>query len=117
MTSLDRDLAETAIEAALKANAEYAEARLQRNVEQMAALKNGEVEPPGCGDTMGVGIRVMYKGAMAFGSTNLLDRSNISELAARLARQAKTSAQYFKEKVKMSREAAEKVVRNWSGMD
>ncbi|MGA1974852.1 MAG: TldD/PmbA family protein [Conexivisphaerales archaeon] len=104
MTALDRDLAEKAVEAAMKADAEYAEARLQRNIEQMAALKNGEVETPGYGDTLGVGVRVIYKGALAFGSTNLLDKSNVAELATRLAKQAKASAPHFKEKVKMSRE-------------
>jgi TldD protein len=104
MTALDRDLAERAIEAAMKADAEYAEARLQRNVEQMAALKNGDVEAPGYGDTLGIGVRVMYKGAQAFGSTNMLDRSSVTELAVRLTKQAKASAPYFKEKVKMSRE-------------
>jgi len=101
---MDRDLAERAVESALKAGAEYAEARLQRTVEQVAALKNGEVEAPGYGETSGIGVRVMYRGSLAFGSTNLLDRAKVSELATRLAKEAKAAAPYFKEKIKMSRE-------------
>jgi TldD protein len=104
MSSLDRDLAERAVGAALKADADYAEARMQRVVEQVVVLKNGEVEAPGYGDTLGVGIRVMYKGALAFGSTNVLDRRSVADLATRLAKQAKASSDFFKEKVKLSRE-------------
>ncbi|HVP22822.1 MAG TPA: TldD/PmbA family protein [Conexivisphaerales archaeon] len=101
---MDRDLAERAVEVAVKADAEYAEARLQRSVDQVAVLKNGEVEAPGYGETLGLGIRVMYKGSLAFGATNALERSSVTELATRLTKQAKASAPYFKEKIRLSRE-------------
>jgi TldD protein len=111
MPSLDRELAERAVSAAVRAGADYAEARLQRNVEQVATIKNGEVEAPGYGDTLGLGMRVMCGGSLAFGATNVLSRGSVEELAERLTKRARASAPFFRQKVKMSREDVH--LANW----
>ncbi|MEM0118099.1 MAG: DNA gyrase modulator, partial [Conexivisphaerales archaeon] len=72
MVSLQYDLAEEALKEAEASGAEYAEARLHWNMEQEVAIKNGEFEPPGYSESFGIGMRVLYRGALAFGATNLL---------------------------------------------
>jgi TldD protein len=100
----NKDIADYAVSEALKAGAEYAEARLQWNMEQNVSLKNGEFEPPGYSETYGLGVRVLYKGAMGFGATNILTRESVKELATALAKKVASSVSSFRTKVKMSDE-------------
>ncbi|MDG6939412.1 MAG: TldD/PmbA family protein [Nitrososphaerota archaeon] len=100
----DKDAADHALAVALREGADYAEARLHRNVDTVASLKNGEAEPPGHGESYGLGMRVMCGGALAFGATNRLGREGAAALAASLVRNARSAAALFGKKVAMSPE-------------
>jgi Predicted Zn-dependent proteases and their inactivated homologs len=115
MVSLQHDLAEEAIKAATSFGAEYAEARLHFNMQQEAAIKNGEFEPPGYSESLGIGIRVLYKGAMAFGATNLLTKESVRELAERVTKNAKASVKQFRKKVALSEEKPHKA--KWGAVE
>ena len=111
----DIDLANTALEAALKEGAEYVEARLQWNREQEVTIKNGEFEPPTYAEYTGIGMRVLYKGALAFGSTNRLSKESVSELASKMVHNAKASVKGFRKKVGMSEETSSKA--RWGAIE
>ena len=115
MVSLQHDLAEEAIKAATSFGAGYAEARLHFNMQQEVAIKNGEFEPPGYSESLGIGMRVLYKGAMAFGATNLLTKESVRELAERVTKNAKASVKQFRKKVALSEEKPHKA--KWGAVE
>jgi TldD protein len=104
MPTLDKDMADYAVAEAIRAGADYAEARLQWNMEQNASTKNGEFEPPGYEETFGIGVRVMHRGAMGFGATNILTRDSVKELATNLAKKVISAGPGFRNKIRMSDE-------------
>ncbi|MEM0075708.1 MAG: TldD/PmbA family protein [Conexivisphaerales archaeon] len=115
MVLQDEDLAEYALSEALKQGATYAEARLQVNTDKEASLKNGEVEPLGYGESLGIGMRVMYGKGMAFGATNRLQKDSVIDLARTLVKNAKSASKYFKEKLKMSEE--DSFIAKWGAVE
>src|SRR5208337_3917110 len=83
--------ARLAIEQALKFGAQYAEARVQRDLAHTFTLKNGTAEPITMARKLGIGIRVIVDGSMGFASTNSLESSQIrssSETAVKTAKAA-----------------------------
>ena len=72
-----KDLAAFSVREARKLGATYAEARIQGSVGSGFLLKNGEPQPSTMGDSFGMGIRVIYAGALAFGATNTLERAAV----------------------------------------
>jgi TldD protein len=70
-----------AVEQALKLGADYAEARVQRDVGHTLTLNNGIAEPVTATRRMGIGIRVIMDGSMGFASTNNLEPAQIRSLA------------------------------------
>jgi TldD protein len=107
----ERELADLSVDTALKAGADYAEARLQWNMENEVLLKNGELDPPGYGEVLGLSMRVTYKGAMTFGAVNTLTADSAREMATNLVKRAKTSISGFRQKVNLS--AEEPHVAKW----
>ncbi len=72
--------------------AEYAEVRHHKSVDFGVVMKNGSPEPPAYSEALGAGVRVRYRGALAFAATNLLSRSNLKETGQRALRAARAMA-------------------------
>jgi len=109
--SLDLDLADFVVERGVDEKVDYVEARLHLTVKNEAILKNGFPELSAVIKAYGIGIRVIVKGALAFGSTNNLERREVKELLKRLIKQATNSRPLFKKPVSFSREKVE--VAKW----
>ena len=87
-----RELCGTAVDAALAAGAEYADARAILRRTQDIATKNGEVESIADGESEGIGVRVLVRGAWGFACDRRLSNSGANEAAARAAEFAQASA-------------------------
>lgn len=87
-----KELAHLALREAGRAGASYAEARLQSGSGSGFLLKNGEPQPSVVGESFGIGVRVLCKGALGFSATNRLDRVTIRGIARNAVRMAKASA-------------------------
>ncbi|MCD6511182.1 MAG: TldD/PmbA family protein [Thaumarchaeota archaeon] len=84
------DLAGLAVRLAGELGCSYAEARVRRVRSLGVSLKNGEVEPARVYDGLGMGIRVVYEGALAFSSINRMERGAVREAVERLVKRAKS---------------------------
>ncbi len=93
---MDRDLAEIAVSKARELGAEYAEARMEFVSGQDSLLKNGNPEVSGFERDAGIGIRVKVNGALAFASTNRLDRDSVLAACERSVRTARASSRIMK---------------------
>jgi len=102
------ELLNLALSKALELGAEYVEARFHTIIGDSLYLKNGIMEPGITVNSKGIGIRVIKKGALAFGSTNILKRENLENLIEALIRQAENSSKILKERVELSDYKAEK---------
>src|SRR5271170_3514081 len=96
-----RDLAGFSVREARRLGATYAEARIQGSVGSGFLLKNGEPQPSTMGDSFGMGIRVIYAGALAFGATNTLERAAVRLLTTKTVKMAKGSVGLVKRKVRL----------------
>jgi len=103
---METDIANLAVSLARSGGAEYAEARLQSSWRSAALLRNGVLEPAEMSDSHGLGIRVIYNGALAFGASNDLGRKNVRALVERTLKRAKTSAPLVSSKIRLSEEAS-----------
>ncbi len=101
-----KDLASFSVGEAGRLGASYAEARMHGSVGSGFMLKNGEPQPSVMGDSFGMGIRVIFRGALAFGATNTLERSAVKALTEQTMRMAKGSAGLVKKKVRLEDEPA-----------
>ena len=108
---LSQDLVNYALELAAKSQCEYSEARFQRTSDVTCFTRNGSPEPAVIVDAEGVGVRVIYGGALAFGATNLLSRENVKQLVERVVKNAKSASAVTKEKIHFSKE--ESHVEKW----
>jgi TldD protein len=96
-----KDLADYCVREARKLGAEYAEARVHGGSGIGFLLKNGEPQPSMIEDSFGIGVRVIVRGAMGFGATNLLARERVKELTAQTVKLAKSSAGLVREPIGM----------------
>lgn len=96
--------AKLAVETALKFGANYAEARVQRDMGHTFTLRNGTAEPITATRQLGIGIRVIVDGAMGFASTNSLEASQIRSSAESAVRTAKASARLISSPTKLAPE-------------
>ncbi len=94
-----KGIAEFALSEASKAGASYAEVRLHATSGRGLFLKNGSPEPSAYGESLGLGIRVLCKGALGFSATNALDRTTVRELSKQTIKMAKASAAQMEEPI------------------
>jgi TldD protein len=87
-----KELAELSVKRASVAGASYAEARIHGNRERAFALKNGEPQPALFGESFGIGLRALCRGALGFSATNTLDRAAVNDLTDRTVKLARASA-------------------------
>ncbi len=99
------------IDLLMKEGASYAEVRFQRELDFGVILKNGTPETPEYGEAYGAAIRVICNGALAFASTNLTSREQLSKAGMRAIRGAKAMSGVSKQ-VNFSPEAIQR--QEWS---
>ena len=78
-----RQLCESAVEAALAAGAEYADARAVVRRSQSVSTKNGRIENVNDVETEGIGVRVLAGGAWGFACDRRLDAEGAVSAARR----------------------------------
>lgn len=109
---MDENLVYFAVDRARVLGAQYAEARLQRDWESAAILRNGSPEPAIIGDALGIGVRVLVDGALAFAATNILTEDSIKNLVDGAVKRAKSSVRFTRQKTGFSAEKAQQA--RWS---
>jgi TldD protein len=87
-----RDLAEAALNAAQVKGAAYADVRLDEQVQQDIAVKNGELAAVSDDSSEGVGVRVLVDGAWGFAGSARLAKDEVEEVVDRAIRIARASA-------------------------
>jgi TldD protein len=78
-----RDLCHEAVDAALAAGAEYADARAVVQRDQQIATKDGRVETTFDAESEGIGVRVLVDGAWGFACSDRLDEAGARDAATR----------------------------------
>jgi TldD protein len=86
-----RDLCETAVDAAVGAGAQYADARIVVRRAQLVATKNGQVEEISDLDSEGIGVRVLVDGAWGFACDRRTTHDGARDAALRAAAFAKAA--------------------------
>lgn len=89
---LDFDSSEYALSLAMKAGADFADARLERNVSNSFLLKNGVAEVSSFDDSRGIGVRVLVQNTLGFACTNDLSKKGVSKIVEYAIRDAKACA-------------------------
>lgn len=102
--NLDRDLAELAVNEALDAGAEYAEARMESGITNGLLLKNGNPEISGFETYSGMCVRVLVHGGMGFATTDRLEREVVRERVQTAVRMAKASSRVMENRIILSDE-------------
>lgn len=86
-----KDLAEAALNAAQVKGASYADIRLDEQVQQDIAVKNGQLAAVSDDSSEGFGVRVLVDGAWGFASSARLELAEVEEVVERAIRIAKAS--------------------------
>ncbi len=84
------------INLAREKGASYAEARYQNDEYESNLLKNGQPEVSTFETRKGISFRVVYDGALGFGSTNQMSRSRLKSLVLKTVATAKSSSRLRK---------------------
>src|ERR1700690_3383212 len=100
------DLANAAIETAKRRGASYADVRVMDIRHRDITTKNGEVGTLAETESLGIGIRVIARGAWGFSSTDRLTREGVQACAAEAVAIAKASALAKREDVALAPEAS-----------
>jgi len=85
-------LLEQVVDLALTMGADYAEARFQSDITETVILKNGVPDATTLSEARGLGVRVLFKGALGFASTNLLNRRAFKNAVKRALKGAKAAS-------------------------
>jgi TldD protein len=91
-----------AVEAALNAGAEYADARMVQQEQESVRVKNGHVDGVEHNDSLGMGVRVIADGAWGFAATADISPAGIVAVAAQAVRIARASARVQSERITLS---------------
>jgi TldD protein len=102
-----RDVCGRAIEAALQAGAEYADARGVVRRDQHVSTKNGQVESVADSESEGLGVRVLVGGAWGFACDRRLSEDGAAEAARRAVDFARASAERTRRPVELAARPAE----------
>lgn len=102
------DLLSYALKTASRLGASYAEARFENRVGEQFVLRNGVVDVAGRSVSRGIGLRVIYNGALGFSSTGSLSRRNITDAVKRAVGLARASTRLLSKGVALCDEKMEK---------
>jgi TldD protein len=101
-----------ALDAATRAGAAYADARIVDDRHRMLMTKNGKVAHASDAETLGIGIRVIANGAWGFSSTDDLSRDAVERTAKEAVAIARASSKVKELELRLAPENAAKV--EWS---
>ena len=101
------------LEVARLRGATYADVRVMHLRQRDLTTKSGRVGTLSQSETIGLGIRVVARGAWGFASTDQLTREGVTACAAQAVAIAKSSALAKKENVRLAPEGA--YVDSWQG--
>ena len=108
------DVARSAVEAARKAGADYADARVGTDLTEDITVRNQEMEGIERSESTGLGVRVLVNGRWGFASTALLSEEDIEHAAATAVQIARAAARLPGEAVRLS--PAEPVTGSWRSL-
>jgi TldD protein len=111
-SSNSRELVSYAVDSSRQKGADYAEARYQKTTDVTCLTRNGAPEPAVLADAEGIGVRVVYGGALGFGATNLVSKDSVADLVERVVKNAKNASSNLKAKLNFSSE--ESYQEKWS---
>ncbi|PYV19049.1 MAG: peptidase C69 [Acidobacteria bacterium] len=106
-----KDLAQRALDTAVKKGASYVEARIEDVRQRYLSTKNGQPAQVRDSQSYGLGVRVIAKGAWGFAATDVLTPAGVDKAAARATEIAEASALCKKEDVRLAPE--QKYVARW----
>lgn len=87
-----KELAEVALDGALKLGAQYADIRLVSSKHERLMVKNGELEDFTLSEDSGFGIRLLYQGSWGFASSNNFSKDEVAKVCQLAYEIAKASA-------------------------
>ncbi len=99
---MDEKLLQSAVDAALKAGATYADARWVGRRLQVVSVKNGGVYRLGAAETAGVGVRVIADGAWGFAATFDTGEKALRSVAEEAVALAKAAARFITRPVELA---------------
>lgn len=97
-----RETVRAAVEAAINAGAEYADARIVRQEQESLRVKNGHVDGVEQNDSLGIGVRVIVDGAWGFAASADLTPDSMVATVQQAVRVARASARALVERVTLS---------------
>lgn len=101
---IDDTLIQKTVDYALSLGATYAEARYQGDLTSEVVLRNGQVIGLGKSVNKGIGIRVIYSGALGFAATNSLKWEDIQSAVDKAVSRARSLAPLMKTPIEFSEE-------------
>jgi TldD protein len=96
------DLLEYAVQRAGSLGASYAEARYQADRNESMILKNGTAEATSLRTIRGISVRVLVKGALSFGATNVLGKRSLTDLVGKVVKGAAAAAEHVRDPIRMA---------------
>jgi TldD protein len=105
------EVAKMAVEAAVKAGADYADARVGTDLTESITVRNQEMEGIDRSDSTGAGVRVLVNGRWGFAATARLDEGEIVHAAATAVQIARAASRLPSEPVELS--PVEAVTGSW----
>jgi TldD protein len=105
------DVARSAVEAAVKAGADYSDARVGTDLTEAITVRNQEMEGIDRAESTGLGIRVLVDGRWGFAATARLDAAEIDHAAATAVQTARAAARLPADPVELS--PVEPVTGTW----
>ncbi|MEM9530753.1 MAG: TldD/PmbA family protein [Pseudomonadota bacterium] len=99
---LKRQLADRALEAAVKAGASYADARIGRYLNQFLFTREARVQNIVNTESSGIGVRVIAEGTWGFAATSSLEPDDVAAAAQRAVELARANARYQSRPVELA---------------
>ncbi len=106
------DLARSAVEAARRLGADYADARVVQEATESITVRNQEMEGIDRTSSEGVGVRVLADGCWGFAASAILEEAEIARVAELAVRIARAATRLPREPVRLAE--AEPVTGTWS---
>lgn len=100
----DEALAVLAVEAAQKAGASYADARLVMWRRESISVRDDHIRGVDASEEYGLGVRVIADGAWGFAASNVVDKATAARLAKQAVATAKVNAKLLRTPVELSPE-------------
>jgi len=91
---MDESIADDVLRLLQKKRVSYGEVRLINSTSNGLMMKNGSIQIGGFDNSIGVGFRFVIDGCVGFGSTNILEKSNIKKSVDSAIRAAKKNKKF-----------------------